>query len=343
MKKRTLWYVGILAILLVVFLFPACTRKKDIPTIGVSFGVGSAVRWENEKVYMEERAKELGVNIEVRLNKTDEPKTQEEDCLEMIDSGIDVLILTPRDVTKVGSILEYARQKKVPVISYARVVLGDKVDLFVGYDSNRIGQSMGQYATEMVYKGDYILLSGDENDNNAALLYDGATRYVDAIRDDINILLDTPVAGWSPETAKALVKEAIAKNNNQVDVILAPNDKIAGACAEALEELGITDEVIITGMDAELDAARRIVRGTQSSTFYMDLKQLSYTAVEEAVHFAKGEKVTINTTFDNQSGSTIDSNLITGQLVTKENLDRILIESGYFTKEEVYGDTATGK
>ena len=28
---------------------------------------------------------------------------------------------------------------------------------------------------------------------------------------------------------------------------------------------------------------------------------------------------------------------LTGQLVTKENLNKILIDSGYFTKEEVYG------
>lgn len=76
---------------------------------------------------MEARAKELGANIEVRLNKTNTPKTQQEDCREMIDKGIDVLILTPRSVANVDNILEYAKSKNVPVICYARVVLGKKL------------------------------------------------------------------------------------------------------------------------------------------------------------------------------------------------------------------------
>ena len=317
---------------------PACAAQPKTIKIGVSFGVGAAARWDFEQTYMEERAKELGAEIEVRLNRTDEPKTQKQDCIEMIDSGIDVLILIPRDATKAGDILAYAREKKVPVVNYARVVLGEKVDLFVGYDSNRIGQRLGQYLSEAVYQGDYIILRGDEGDNNANLLYAGAMRYISELGDNINILIDEAVPNWSPEEAKRLVLKAVAENGNKVDAILAPNDKIAGACAEALAELGITKHVAITGMDTELDAIRRIVAGTQDVTIYMDLRELAKTAVNEACHIAKKEPVNVNAEFDNESGGTIDANLITGQLVTRENLDKLLIESGYFTKEQVYGE-----
>lgn len=334
MLKRA---ISILCAVLLVITVPACASSNKAVKLGVSFGVGSAARWESEAVFMQERAKELGADIEVRLNRTDEPKTQFEDCKEMIDSGIDVLILTPRDATKAKDILDYAKQKNVPVISYARVVLGESVDLFVGYDSSRIGQKMGQYLTEAVYEGDYIILRGDEGDNNAKLIYDGAMRYVSPLEESVHILLDAPVPAWSPEEAKAMVKEAVAANANKVDAILAPNDKIAGACAEALAELGVTEHVAITGMDAELDAAKRIVAGTQDMTIYMDLQELAYTAVDEAVHIAKKEEVNVNAEFDNQSGSTINANLITGQIVTKENLQKILVDSGYFTNEEVYG------
>lgn len=314
-----------------------CKSEKQNVKIGVSFGVGSATRWQHEKEYMEQQAKKLGVDIEIRLNQTDKPKTQNQDCFEMIDSGIDVLILTPRDVNKVKEILDYAKEKNVPVINYARVVLGEKVDLFVGYDSSRIGQRLGQYLSEIVYVGDYIILQGDPGDNNATLLYQGAMRYISPIKDNINILLDAPVKNWSPDEAKKMVIDAISSNNNNVDAILAPNDKIAGACADALKELGISKHVVITGMDAEIDAAKRIVAGTQDVTIYMDLKELACTAVNEAVHMAKNETINVNSEFDNQSGSTIKANLITGQLVTKENLDKILIDNGYFTKEQVYG------
>lgn len=335
MKRR----IQIICLLwIVIFTLSACKNSKDTVTIGVSFGVGQAVRWEQEKEFMEMRAKELGVVMEVRLNRTDEPKTQQQDCFEMIDNGIDVLILTPRDISKTEEILDYAQNKNVPVISYARVVAGEKVDLFVGYDSSRIGQKMGQYLSEAVYEGDYILLRGDENDSNATLLYDGAMRYIDPIKDKIHIILDESVPNWSTEEAEKMVMEAVSANGNKIDAILAPNDKIAGACVAALDKLGITEHVAITGMDAELDAVKRIVDGTQDATIYMDLKELAATAVDEAVHLARGEKVNVNAEFDNGSDQPINANLITGQLIIKENIDKILIDSGSFTEEEIYGE-----
>lgn len=322
---------------LLLGLATGCGKSDEPVKIGVSLGVGAASRWEIEKTAMEERAQEQGAQIEVRLNRTDTPLTQTQDCIEMIDGGIDVLILTPRDASKVDEILDYAKSKKVPVISYARVVLGRPVDLFVGYDSTRIGQRMGLYLTELVYEGDYIILSGDEGDNNAKLLAQGALHYIDPIRSKINVILETSVPGWSPEEAERMVKEAVAANGGHVDAIFAPNDKLAGAAAKALEELGVTEHVAITGMDAELAALQRIVAGTQECTIYMDLEELANTAVDEAIHLGRGEKVTTNADYDNQSGGTIPANLITGRLVTKENLDKLMIESGFFTREEIYG------
>lgn len=326
------------AFILPILVFGACTAPDDGVKIGVSFGVGMAARWEKEKVFMENQAKTLGVHIEIRLNRGDTDKTQQDDCIEMIDSGIDVLILTPRDVNKVSEILDYAKLKNVPVISYARIVLGFPIDYFVGYDSTRIGQSMGQYLTESVYEGDYIILSGDPVDNNAGLLYKGAMRYIDEIKDNITVLLDAPVPGWSAAEAKQLVLDAVSANGNHVDAILAPNDAIAGACAEALAELGIpAQDVVITGMDADIDALKRIAACTQDMTIYMDLKELATTAINEAVAFARHETPQVNTEFDNQSENPIPSNLITGQLITKENLDKLLIDTGIFSREEIYG------
>lgn len=338
MKKRIL---SVLCVVILAFAsvlaFAGCSAKDKNVKIGVSFGVGGASRWVSEKKFMEERAKEVGAEIEVRLNTTDKPKTQIEDCKELIDSGIDVLILTPRDVSNVKEILEYANEKKVKVINYARVALGEKVELFVGYDSDSIGKSMGQYLTEKVYQGDYIILRGDPADGNATLLYQGTMRAINQVKDKINIIMDSPVAGWSADEAKKLVKDAVAKNGNKVDAILAPNDALAGAAREALKELGVEQSVAITGMDAELDAAKRIVAGEQDMTVYMDLRELATTAIDEACNMAKGQKVNVNINFDNNTDGGVSANLISGKVVTEKNIDKILIDSGYFTKEDVYG------
>lgn len=335
MKK--LCCIGVICSLLFMSGCSQSKNKEDIK-IGVSFGVGEAIRWENEAKYMSEEAEALGIQLEVRLNKTDKPKTQLEDCKEMIDNGIDVLILTPRDASKTSEILAYAKEHEVKVISYARVVLNDSVDLFVGYDSDKIGRTMGQYLTEMVYQGNYIILRGDEKDNNANLLYNGSMRYINEIADNINIILDAPVPGWSVDEAKNLVRQALADNDNQVDAILAPNDKIADGCIQVLDELGITNPVVITGMDAELTAAKHILDGKQSMTIYMDLRELAKTAVTEAYHMAIGETVNVNGEFDNNSEKPINANLINGKIVTDKNLEEVLVDSGYISKDDLYGN-----
>lgn len=340
-----------IALLCVAIGMSACLfgcGDNEVPKIGVSLGVGSSLRWAQERVYMEERAQELGVEIEVHLSREHEDTSQMEDCINLINSGIDVLIMRPKDTEGIEEVIQLAAQKKVEIINYASLAEGQPIDLFVGYDCTQIGQTQGRFLSEMVTNGDYILLSGDPGDKFVSnFLYEGAMEYIDPIRDDINIILDASVPGWKPDEAKSMVREAILENGNKVDAILAPNDRIAGACAEVIGELGITKPVIITGMDAEVEAAQRIVAGTQSCTIYMDGRTLANTAVEEAYKLAIGEKPKINTEVENGSGtpipgnlinsSTVPANLIAGQLVTKENLDKVLIENNYITKEQVYG------
>ncbi|CAK7039064.1 substrate-binding domain-containing protein [uncultured Phascolarctobacterium sp.] len=330
--------VGVLCILVLVLSMAGCSETLKKPKIGVSFGVGGASRWPKEKIFMELRAQELGADIDVRFNTGDKPTTQDEDCKELIDSGIDVLILIPRDVRKIDEVLTYAKKKNVKIISYTRAVLDQRVDLFIGYDTYKIGQNMGKHLAERVYKGNFIILKGDKGDFNTELLYTGAKKYIEPmVGSGVTIILDDYVPGWSADRAKAMVIEAALKNGNKIDAILTPNDGLAGGAAAAVAELGLKNNVVITGMDAELPAVKRIVDGKQDMTVYMDLKSLAATAVDKAYAMARGEKVTANAELDAPTGEQIKAYLITGKMVTKENLDKTLIETNYYTKEQVYG------
>lgn len=337
MLKRLLRFTTLLTLVLALC---GCMESSKPQKIGISFGVGPAARWPAELQVMEEQAKALGLEVISSLNRTDKPKTQTQECFEMIDSGISVLILVPRDARRAEEILNYAKRKNVKVIAYTRAVMSDNVDLFVGYDCYRIGYTLAQHLTEKVYKGDVILLKGDANDFNTPLLYYGAMKIIQPFvdRGDFRVLLDDFVPDWSPKAAKEMVKKAVAANGNTIDAIYAPNDKLAEASAQALEELGVTTPVLITGMDAELGALRRIVAGKQDVTMFMDLTAMARTAVDEANNLVTKKKVNTNSQLDNSEGKAkIDAYLINGKLITKENIDKVLIEPGVCTKEDVYG------
>lgn len=313
----------------------SCNKKEPIK-IGVAFGVGPALRWQQEIEYMEDYAKTLDVELEARLNNDEKKKPFVEDCKELIDSGINVLIVRPRDVNGMKDVVDYAHEHNVKIISYDSLIEGEPIDLFVGYDSEYTGQILGRYLAETVVSGDYILLWGDMN-RNVEDMYKGAMKYIEPL-DDVNIILEYGVPGWSTEEAKKVIKEAVSENGNQVDAIFAFSDPLAGACAEALAELGVETPVAITGMDAELDAVKRIVAGTQSCTAYMDIEKLAYTTIDEAINLASKQEVNANYQLDNKSGEKVSAYLLERQLVTPENLDRILIDSGYYKKEQVYDE-----
>ena len=323
---------------LLLFLCAGCNNSSK-PKLGISFGVGDSKRWAFEMSVMTERARQLGMDVDARLNKTDIPKTQTEDCIEMMDNGISVLILVPRDSSKTDEILAYARTKNVKVISYARLIMERDIDFFVGYDTFRIGQELGSHLTEKAYKGSIALLGGDPNDFNVPLLHDGSMRFIQPLVDkgDMKIILDEYIDDWSPELAKKALTEAIRKNNYQIDAVFAQNDRLAGAAAEVVSELGIKNHVVIVGMNAELPAIRRIVKGTQDATVYMSLETIANTAVNEAYNLATGRKPNVNTAFDNKSGSKIRSFLINGKIITRENIDKMIIAPVIYTKEEIYG------
>ncbi|KPI55088.1 hypothetical protein IM33_07680 [Clostridioides difficile] len=56
-------------------------------------------------------------------------------------------------------------------------------------------------------------------------------------------------------------------------------------------------------------------------------------ANNKAAYMDKNEPLNSSSEFDNQSSVTVEANLITGQLVTRENLDKIFIDTAHFSKK----------
>ncbi|MEQ8199722.1 MAG: ATPase, partial [Clostridiaceae bacterium] len=85
------------------------------------------------------------------------------------------------------------------------------------------------------------------------------------------------------------------------------------------------------GQDADLAAARRIVQGTQSMTVFKDTRQLGKVAIESAIKLANNEPIEISGVVVN-----VSSILLTPVLVDRQNLNEVLIGSGYLKPEDVY-------
>ncbi len=342
----------LMVFLLVGTLFVGCGSKEtaqqnntsnvsNTPTektlkIGLSLPTQREERWVRDKERMEEAAKKLGVELIVKVADAN-MQEQISQVEALLTQGIDVLILAPHDASAAASLVEKAKQEGVPVISYDRLITNtDKLDYYLSFDNVKVGELQGKFITELVPQGKYIIMSGAPTDNNAKLFKEGAMKYIQPLIDagKIQVIAEQAVENWVPENALKIVEAALAANNNQVDAILAPNDGTAGAAIQALAAQGLAGKVPITGQDSEKAAAKRIMEGTQSMTIFKDTRLLGDKAVEMAIAIAKGEKIATNGTVDNGKIQ-VPSVLLEPQVVTKDNLKAVLIDSGYITEADL--------
>jgi D-xylose transport system substrate-binding protein len=192
-------------------------------------------------------------------------------------------------------------------------------------------------STAKVPKGNYLVLAGSPTDNNAKLFREGAMKYIQPLVDkgDIKVVHDEWVKDWQPSEAMKIAENALTANKNDIQAVLAPNDGTAGGVIQALAAQGLAGKVPVTGQDAELAAAKRIVEGIQSMTVFKDTRELGKAAIAAAIKMAKGESIESNGKVNNNKID-VPSLLLTPIAVDKDNLDKVLIDSGYLKKEDVY-------
>jgi D-xylose transport system substrate-binding protein len=280
---------------------------------------------------------EIGLDFTLSVADND-PAKQALQCDSLIAQGAKVLVVAPQDCKAASVIVEKAHKAGVKVIAYDRMILDADVDLYVSFDNVKVGEQQGEYLTKLAPRGTYVILSGSPDDNNAKLFRQGAMKYLQPLIDKkaITVAVDQWIKDWRPDEAEKVMAAALAAKKNKIDAVLAPNDGIAGGCISALSAQHLAGKVPVTGQDAELAAARRIVQGWQSMTVYKNTRKLGAVAIQAALAMATGQPVAMINGKVNNGKIDVPAILCDPVAVDKSNLDSALIISEYLTREDVY-------
>jgi len=333
--------------LLATLLLAACVQgpepgnnggpgKKGGPVrIGISMDTLKEERWQRDKALFEQRCKEAGAECEIQVANGDDA-VQTKQCDNFLTKGVDVLIVAPHNGQIAASIVEAAHRQNVPVISYDRLIRNSDVDLYVAHQVVKIGQMQAQYALDHAPKGNYVLIGGSQTDNNAILLVEGQMSVLQPAvdRGDIKIVAKQYAREWLASEALRIAEDALTKNNNDIQAIVASNDGTAGGAVSALPPQ-LIGKVLVTGQDAALDAVQRIVEGKQTMTIYKPIQPLAFSAVDAAIKLAHKEKVDTKDTINN-GRKDVPSILHLPQILDKANVMDTVIKDGYHKLEDVY-------
>jgi len=133
------------------------------------------------------------------------------------------------------------------------------------------------------------------------------------------------------------MKNILAFSDCKIDAVITSYDGMAMGARRAMDEVGYSSDVILTGQDAELAAVRAINEGKMSLTVYKSIGAIATAAVDLACKLAKNQKVTdIKGTINN---GRIDVPVLSLKpvAVTKNNIRETLIADKFYTEEQVFG------
>ncbi|SDW61316.1 D-xylose transport system substrate-binding protein [Paenibacillus sp. CF384] len=304
--------------------------------IGLSLDTLEEERWKKDRDLFKAAVEGLGAEVDVQAANGDDAK-QIAQAENMISRGVDVLVVVPHNAEAGAAIVAKAHQAGIQVISYDRLILNANVDLYISFDNEKAGELQARAIVSKVPKGNYVLIEGADTDNNAHMFKKGQMKvlkpFVD--RGDIRIVYDQFTKEWIPANARANMEEALKANHHDIDAVIAANDGTAGGVIAALAAQQMASIIPVSGMDAELAAAQRIVEGTQTMTVYKPIPKLAEAAADLAVRMAKGEKVSTDKTVFNKKID-VPAILLEPIAVDRMNIDATIIADGFHRRADIY-------
>ena len=241
--KRKLHLIIYVAI---IVLLTGCAQQSRKYVIGVS--QCSEDTWRdklNDELKMGEY---LNDSLIVKLaSSNDNSVLQNKQVNQFIDEGVDLLIVSPNQLSAISKAVERAYDKGIPVILYDRKTNSDKYTAFIGCDNYAIGMSMGTFiAQQLQGKGRIVEISGLEGSSPALERHRG---FMDAIKPYPGLQVVASEGGnWKEEGGIQAMKR-ILKQTQDFDYVFAHNDRLAWGAYVAARQIGVKRNYKYTGVD----------------------------------------------------------------------------------------------
>jgi putative multiple sugar transport system substrate-binding protein len=324
-------------------------------TIGVAMPTKSSERWIADGNNIKKQLEKAGYHVDLQYAEDDIP-TQVSQVENMVTKGEKMLVIAAIDGKALGDVLSTAKDSKIPVISYDRLIRdSDAVDYYATFDNEQVGELQAQSLVDGLKAGgsgpyDVELFAGSPDDNNATFFWNGAMKVLQPMIDsgDLKIVSgqtkfeQAAILRWDPATAQKRMEDILTKSYTQatVDGVLSPYDGLSLGIIAALKANGYGGGgkklPVVTGQDAEVQSVKSILAGEQYSTIFKDTRELAKVTVDMVKAIAAGKKPEVNDTTSYDNGvKVVPSYLLDPVPVTKDNVQSALVDTGYYTAAEL--------
>ena len=322
--------------------------------VGVAMPTQSSERWINDGKNMKSQLEAIGYEVDLQYAE-DDVQAQVSQIENMIASGVECLVIASIDSSALVNVEAQAKEAGIPIIAYDRLLMDtDAVSYYATFDNKGVGTAIGKYivdnsgATPDDPKT-IELFMGSPDDNNAHMLYAGLMEQIQPLLDDGSLVCKSGqldfesncTLRWDQQTAMKRCEDILTGfyADEDLDICATAYDGLAYGCMAALEGAGYavgTKWPLITGQDAELMATKHIISGKQTMSIAKDTRKLAEKCVTMVQAVLEGAEPEINDTETyNNNVIVVPSYLCTPEPVDKDNYKEILVDSGYYTEDQL--------
>jgi len=240
------------------------------------------------------KAAELGITLLPTHDNRSDATEMITGVTNLINQGIDALVISPFSPEALGTVRALADEAGIPVVVVDIGTGGTQVDAFIMSDMRGGGRLAGQYFLDLISEGQYpdivsrnvAIIKVETSATYAVLRGEG---FKDAVVPAGFTVVDEQHGNSSMDEAYAIMLDYIARFGNDLAAVFAENDQMALGAAAAIDEHGLTGQILVFGFDGNDDAIAAIRAGSMHGTAAQDPRGMGELGVELAYRLVNGE------------------------------------------------------
>ncbi len=213
---------------------------------------------------------------------------QNEQILDMIEEGIEVLFLNPVDWEAVEPALVACREAGIPVINVdTRIKDTSYAVSVIESDNYKAGQQCAEDMMTRIKRARIIILEYP----GQASVCDRVEGFLDTIAGQEGYQVVRQVSASGEMEVGAEVMAELLEEGVEFDVIFGGNDPMALGALSALQQRGRYDTALIYGVDGSPDSKAMMKLGYVTGTSAQSPKEIGKVAAQMAYRYLDGEPV----------------------------------------------------
>lgn len=246
-----------------ILMLGGCEKRPSKYRIGVSQCNSDDWRTQMNNEMRREAMFNDDVTLEIR-SADDNTEQQIEDIQYFIDSGFDLIIVSPRESAPITPVVKEAFDKGIPVITFDRRIDGESYSAFQGADNTDMGRAVGEWvASRLGESGKIFEIVGLAGSSPATERHNG---FMEVIGKYPGLSVVTAESDWTAKRA-SVVADSVLRRHPDIDLIFAQNDRMAISARHEADKLGLKG-ITIVGIDAVPETGIKAVEdGTINATF----------------------------------------------------------------------------